>query len=306
MPRTIAALYDTRAEAERAGALLASQVKARSTRIIGRDTAAAVDTLKIAKNDAATYRDGIRRGAHLLVAEVPTGTDAKRVVTLLEQSAGDDAAAAASAPFDEPQQGFRVSPAEPAGDEIAQPSPRTAGKRSVEAERPPQTAAAAPAAVATAQAEDLSPPPEGVAAAPQDGGRAADAELRMGEPQFARAGSRVRSFTCESAAEEQVSLNDDNVEVENRLSGRELSEAEVADGGLFKERVFEIAEMREEPVVTKVAVVREEVIVRKTVKQRTETVRDTVRHTEIEVDDLSEGGAATFFAPNSDPNSGRH
>jgi hypothetical protein len=301
MPRTIAALYDTRGEAERAGALLASQVKARSTRIIGRDTAAAVDTLKIAKNDAATYRDGIRRGAHLLVAEVPTGTDAKRVVTLLEQSAGDDAGAAANAAFDEPQQGFRVTPAEPAGDEIAEVSPRTAAKRPVEPQRAPQAAAAVP----TAQAEDPSPSPEGLAG-PQDGGRTADAELRTGEPQFARAGSRVRSFTRESAAEEQVSLNDDNVEVENRLSGRELSEAEVADGGLFKERVFEIAEMREEPVVTKVAVVREEVIVRKTVKQRTETVRDTVRHTEIEVEDLSEGGAATFFAPNSDPTSGRH
>jgi stress response protein YsnF len=57
-------------------------------------------------------------------------------------------------------------------------------------------------------------------------------------------------------------------------------------GGLFKERVFEIAEMREEPVVTKIAVVHEEVIVRKIVKERTETIRDSVRQTQVEVEDL--------------------
>ena len=55
--------------------------------------------------------------------------------------------------------------------------------------------------------------------------------------------------------------------------------------------------MREEPVVTKIAVVREEVIVRKTMQERTETIRDTVRQTEVEVEDLpsSEPTASTFF-----------
>jgi stress response protein YsnF len=50
--------------------------------------------------------------------------------------------------------------------------------------------------------------------------------------------------------------------------------------------VFEVAEMREEPVVTKTAVVREEVIIRKRISEHVETVGDTVRHTEIEVEDL--------------------
>jgi stress response protein YsnF len=46
--------------------------------------------------------------------------------------------------------------------------------------------------------------------------------------------------------------------------------------------------MREEPVITKEAFVREEVIVRKTVQERTETVRDTVRRTDFELEELSE------------------
>ena len=53
------------------------------------------------------------------------------------------------------------------------------------------------------------------------------------------------------------------------------------------DRVIEIAQMREEPVIEKEAFVREEVIVRKTVQERTETVRDTVRRTDFEREELS-------------------
>ena len=83
-----------------------------------------------------------------------------------------------------------------------------------------------------------------------------------------------------------MTLHDEAVTVDNRPSGRSLPDSEVEARGLFTERVIEIAEMREEPVVTKIAVVREEVVVRKTVKERVETVRDTVRQTQIEVEDL--------------------
>jgi hypothetical protein len=111
-------------------------------------------------------------------------------------------------------------------------------------------------------------------------------EVRRVEPRVVPRSPRVRSFTREAPAEEQVSLKEESVEVETRPCERQLSESEVETGGLFQERVFEIAAMREEPVVTKVAVVREEVIVRKTLKARVETVRDTVRHTEVGVEAL--------------------
>ena len=53
--------------------------------------------------------------------------------------------------------------------------------------------------------------------------------------------------------------------------------------------------MMEEGVITKAAVVREELVVRKYVEQRTETIRETVRRTEVDIDDLATrpGGAAS-------------
>jgi hypothetical protein len=272
--RTIAALYDSRAEAELARARLMSNVKARSPRIIAKDTAAAIDGLNIAPADADTYRDGLRRGSHLLVAEVPSGASPERIIELLESSVG-------AGPEDSPEeQGIDTE----AGVRVELPSDR-------QAEQPADTAGQLPhrdiadeevepeSAQSTVPAMFVPPPPP---AAADD----ADQELRIGKREVARGGARVRAFTREAPVEEEVSLRDEFVDVEKRPCERQLTDAEVEAGGLFRDRVFEIAEMREEPVVTKVAIVREEVIVRKTVKQRSETVRDTVRRTEVEVEDL--------------------
>ena len=102
----------------------------------------------------------------------------------------------------------------------------------------------------------------------------------------------MRAFTRETPAEAEVDLREEVVEVESRPSGRRMNEAEVEPAGVFTNRVFEFSEMREEPVITKEAFVREELIIRKRVDQRTETIRDTVRHTEVEVEDLAGADAA--------------
>jgi hypothetical protein len=54
----------------------------------------------------------------------------------------------------------------------------------------------------------------------------------------------------------------------------------------MREGVIEVRETAEEPVVAKRARVREEVRVGKQVDERTQNVRDTVRHTEVEVQPL--------------------
>jgi hypothetical protein len=61
---------------------------------------------------------------------------------------------------------------------------------------------------------------------------------------------------------------------------------EAADLEAFKEGTIELTETTEEPVVRKQARVVEEVIVRKEVEQHTETVRDTVRQTNVEVEPI--------------------
>jgi uncharacterized protein (TIGR02271 family) len=111
-------------------------------------------------------------------------------------------------------------------------------------------------------------------------------EIRIGKRAIERGGARVRSFVRETPAEEAVTLRQEHVAVDTRPAERRLTDSDVETAGLLKERVIEVSEMREEPVVTKSAVVREEVILKKEVTERTETVRETLRHTEIEVEEL--------------------
>ena len=65
----------------------------------------------------------------------------------------------------------------------------------------------------------------------------------------------------------------------SRSTGRSVA------GEAFVDRTIEATETAEEAVVSKEARVTEEISLGKAVDSRTETVRDTVRHTEVEVED---------------------
>lgn len=114
-------------------------------------------------------------------------------------------------------------------------------------------------------------------------------ELRVGKREVARGGARVRSEVRDVPAEASVKLKQERLDADVRPVGRPITDADVQAAGLLKSRVIEISEMREVPVVAKEAFVREEVVVRKTIEERTETIRDTVRRTEVEVDELRPG-----------------
>jgi stress response protein YsnF len=101
----------------------------------------------------------------------------------------------------------------------------------------------------------------------------APGEVRIGEARLVKGGAKVSAFTEEAPAAEDVS----------RDRGRVLSDSQVAEGGLLRERVIE---MSEEAVVTKQAVVREELVIRRDVEERTERIADTVRRTEVDVERL--------------------
>jgi len=91
---------------------------------------------------------------------------------------------------------------------------------------------------------------------------------------------RIRTYVVETPAEEQVKLRDERVIVERRPAS-----GSVASGaGAMQERVFEVTERHEEPVVEKRARETEEVVIRKEANERVETVRDTVRETKVDVD----------------------
>ncbi len=112
----------------------------------------------------------------------------------------------------------------------------------------------------------------------------AEEELHVGKRQVGQGRVRIQSRVVERPVEEQVSLREEHVEVERRpVSG--TTQAGTLGGDPFQERTIEVEERSEEAVVSKEARVVEEVVVRKDVEQRTETVSDTVRRTEVDVED---------------------
>jgi uncharacterized protein (TIGR02271 family) len=92
---------------------------------------------------------------------------------------------------------------------------------------------------------------------------------------------RVRAYVTERPVSEQVSLRQEHVDVERRAVDRPLTDADAA----FRETTIEAVEHREEAVVSKDARIVEEVVLRKDATQRTETVEDTVRRQDVEVED---------------------
>jgi uncharacterized protein (TIGR02271 family) len=114
-------------------------------------------------------------------------------------------------------------------------------------------------------------------------------ELRVGKRDVNNGRVRVRAYTVETPVSEHVSLRDENVTIERRPVDRALTGTEAA----FTDRTIEAEEHHEEAVIAKDARVVEEISLRKTAEQRTETVSDSVRKTEIEVEDERSGNAST-------------
>jgi uncharacterized protein (TIGR02271 family) len=109
-------------------------------------------------------------------------------------------------------------------------------------------------------------------------------ELHVGKRAVERGKVRIHSHVVERPVSEQVSLREERVSVERRpAEGGARTGAAGED--LFRERTIEMDERSEEAVVSKEARVKEELVVRKDVDERTENVSDTVRRTEVEVDD---------------------
>jgi uncharacterized protein (TIGR02271 family) len=108
----------------------------------------------------------------------------------------------------------------------------------------------------------------------------AEETLRVGKRLVTEGRVRIRTYVVETPVSETVHLRDEHVEVERRPADRPATDS--AD--LFRERTLEAAETREEPVVSKDARVREELVMRRSANERDETVKDTVRRTEVNED----------------------
>jgi uncharacterized protein (TIGR02271 family) len=109
----------------------------------------------------------------------------------------------------------------------------------------------------------------------------AEEQLRVSKRMREGGRVRVRTYVVEEPVSEQVSLREEHVSVERRPVDRALT----GEADPFRERTIEVEEKSEQAVVDKEARVREEVVVRKDVDSRSETVSDTVRRTQVDVED---------------------
>lgn len=109
-------------------------------------------------------------------------------------------------------------------------------------------------------------------------------ELRVGKREVQSGGVRVHQRVTQKPVHESVELREEHVNVERHAVDRPATAADIA---AFKEGDVEMREMAEESVVSKTAHVVEEVVVSKEATQHTEEISDTVRRTDVEVEQLA-------------------
>ena len=111
-------------------------------------------------------------------------------------------------------------------------------------------------------------------------------QLKVGKREVQRGGVRVYSRIVETPVNESIGLREEHVNVERRPVNEPISGL---DATAFKEQSIEMRETAEEAVVQKSARIVEEVAINKEVTQREQQINDTVRHTEVEVEQLGAG-----------------
>ena len=130
------------------------------------------------------------------------------------------------------------------------------------------------------------PPGGATADRAEDAIRVVEERLVIGKRDVSRGTVRVRVHVVETPVEVPVTLRDETLTVERHPVNRPVTPA---DAAAFQSKTIEAVEVDEEPVVTKEVFVTEEIELRKEAVERVETVRDTVRRTEVDI----EGDAAT-------------
>ncbi len=252
MTKTITAFFDDPAAAERAAHDLSAKVGGVRGEVYDTRRSGELSRLALIGEDLATFNEGIRRGGAVLHAQVPDDRF---------DAAADALEAAGAADIDEREAAWRRDGWTGGGGTTAQ-------------QQDFGTTAAATGSATT-----------GSTGSTQAGGEeripVVEERLSIGKRETQHGRVRIRSYVVETPVQEQVALREEHVKIERRPVDRPVAAGDDA----FRERTIEATESAEEAVVSKEARVTEEVVVRKHSEERTETVSDTVRRTEVEVED---------------------
>jgi len=283
--RTLTALFDSHAEAERGRAQLAQiGIPPGTIEIIDQGASGQVrptaethgiwekfKQLLIPSSERTEYEEGVRRGASLLTAPVDEPL-ADRAIAALEECH----------PIDIEQRSAEWRAAGWSGVMYADP-----GMPSADVSAAEDTSSTPGARLADGDREEVIP--------------VAEEQLRVGKREIDRGGVRVRAYVVEDPIEQSVRLRDEHVDVERRPVTGARATSDGARGDLLKERSIEMREKAEEPVVQKEMRTKEEVVVRKRAEEREQPIRETVRRTQVDIDKNPQGGSSREAgAPDTD------
>ncbi len=283
MSSTITALFDTRAEAEAAKERLrAARVEADHVHIHDKSSTGynensysthddrgiweSIRNAFVPDEDRHTYEEGVRRGGALLTADVDDDCIDEAVRVLEEANSID---------IDERSSQWRSSGwNHPGTNSVLSGGAGTGATTGLGA------FSSEDRTTGTAEREEVIP--------------IVEEQLVVGKRDVSRGGVRVRSYVTETPVHEQVRLRNERVNVERRRVDQPLSAAE---GDVFRERTIDMTATGEEAVVGKNARVVEEVVVSKTADERVETIDDTVRRTEVDIDRDTDATGSTLDTP---------
>jgi uncharacterized protein (TIGR02271 family) len=224
--------------------------------------------LGVDEGEANTYAEGVRRGGTLISVNSPDER-ADSVVAIMRQHGAVEIDKRAAQWRDEGWTGFEPSARQAAFDSYTgDSSTRATSPSEVTAEHRPVSTGSAGGGRGN----------QGEIAVP-----VVEEQLEVGKREVERGGVRVQSRVTETPVEENVELKEERVHVERRPVDYTFHGGE---SDAFKESMIEIKEAYEELIVNKKARVVEEVVVGKDVEQHTETVRETLRRTDVEVEPL--------------------
>jgi stress response protein YsnF len=227
----------------------------------------------IPEHDRTWYGENLRAGRTALSVMVRDEAERWRVADVLEESDPID--------FEQGATGMPGAAAETTERDIATTTPGVASSAAASAPVGGTTSAPSLDSNVSAERDQVIP--------------VVKEELDVGKRASERR-YRIRTYVIERPVEEAVTLRDERVVIEHRPVAGERA---VGRAELPQEREYEVIERHEEPVVAKQARRVEDVVVRKEAEERTETVRDTVRETKVDVD--KEGAERAEDLPNRNP-----
>jgi stress response protein YsnF len=113
--------------------------------------------------------------------------------------------------------------------------------------------------------------------------RLAEEHLEVGKRLVDEGTTRIRRFVIEKPVEEQVTLHEEHAEVVRRAVNDPVFVKDID----WSDSTIEVLETAEQAVVSKSARIAEEVVVGTAGSDRVETVRDTVRRQQVEVEHVA-------------------